>query len=273
MANIPFLPGLWPLELARNCLNIPFTLFLYFILFNFLRVFFLYFIIIFCLYPQFLNFNCSLRLMSSPCDVSTLSREEVLAKLREVADLRAKCELKQETLLARFNSLPDGSPAKARAYKSFHLLRLLEDSLYDQRQALTLRLDFLLAAADSENDIAFPPVNDRPSHDEPVINDLPPSPLTIWASHHEADPNSILDLCTPSLQRTNRPGRIRRTPKFLCKRISSMISPASFKRAQKNKKNLSLTRLVLSSYTIRSLVRVIRKVVESGGDDEWSTVM
>ncbi|PKY61713.1 hypothetical protein RhiirA4_487057 [Rhizophagus irregularis] len=208
--------------------------------------------------------------MTSLCDVSTLSREEVLTKLREVADLRAKCQLKHETLLARFNSLPDGSPAKARAYMSFVPLQQLEDSLYDQKQALTSRLDFLLAAADSENDIASPPVNDHPSHDDPVINNLPPSPLTIWASQHEADPNIILDLCTPSLQRTNRSGRIQRIPKFLCKRVSSMISPASFKRAQKIKKNLSLTRLVLSSSTIRSLIHPVPIIPDANDDNTTS---
>ncbi|PKY58069.1 hypothetical protein RhiirA4_429452 [Rhizophagus irregularis] len=189
--------------------------------------------------------------MTSLCDVSALSREEVLAKLREVADLCAKCTLKQETLLVRFNSLPDGSPAKARAYLNFGPLRQLE-------------------TADSENDIASPPNNDQPSHDEPVIDDLPPSPLTIWASNHEADPNIILDLCTPSLQRTNRSSRIRRVPKFLCKRVSSMISPASFKRAQKIKKNLSFTRLVLSSSTIRLLVPPVLIIPDTNDDNTTS---
>ncbi|GBC47298.2 hypothetical protein GLOIN_2v1785180 [Rhizophagus irregularis DAOM 181602=DAOM 197198] len=85
-------------------------------------------------------------------------------------------------------------------------------------------------------------------------DDLPPLPLAIWASKHEADPNIILDLCTPSTRRTNHLRPSQRIPKFLCKRVSSMISPASFKRAQKIKTKLSFTRLVLSPSTIRLLV-------------------
>ncbi|CAB5204728.1 unnamed protein product [Rhizophagus irregularis] len=100
----------------------------------------------------------------------------------------------------------------------------------------------------------YPPVDDHPSHDDPMNDDLPPLPLAIWASKHEADPNIILDLCTPSIRRTNCLRPSRRTPKFLCKRVSSMISPASFKRAQKIKTKLSFTRLVLSPSTIHSSV-------------------
>lgn len=74
------------------------------------------------------------------------------------------------------------------------------------------------------------------------------------ASNHEADPNDILELCTPSLQRTNHIRRIQRTSKFLCKCVFPMIFPASFKHAQKIKKNLSFTRLVLSFSTLRTLV-------------------
>ncbi|POG75176.1 hypothetical protein GLOIN_2v1770550 [Rhizophagus irregularis DAOM 181602=DAOM 197198] len=85
-------------------------------------------------------------------------------------------------------------------------------------------------------------------------DDPPPLPLAIWASKHEADPNIILDLCTPSIRCTNCLLPSRRTPKFLCKRVSSMISPASFKRAQKIKTKLSFARLVLSPSTIRLLV-------------------
>ncbi|CAB5198753.1 unnamed protein product [Rhizophagus irregularis] len=154
--------------------------------------------------------------MASSHDFSTLSWDEVLSKLREVEDLCAKCTLKQETLFARYNSLPDNSSAK----KGFR----------------------------------YPPVDDHPSHDDPLIDNLPPLPLAIWASKHEADPNFILDLCTPSTRRTNCLRPSRRTHKFLCKRVSSMISPASFKRAQKIKTKLSFTRLVLSPSTIRLLV-------------------
>ncbi|GBC23294.2 hypothetical protein GLOIN_2v1785180 [Rhizophagus irregularis DAOM 181602=DAOM 197198] len=100
----------------------------------------------------------------------------------------------------------------------------------------------------------YPPVDDHPSHDDPIIDNLPSLPLAIWASKHEADPNIILDLCTPSTRRTNRLCPSQRTPKFLCKRVSSMISPASFKCAQKIKTKLSFTRLVLSPSTIRLLV-------------------
>ncbi|PKY61163.1 hypothetical protein RhiirA4_485764 [Rhizophagus irregularis] len=192
--------------------------------------------------------------MASSHDFSTLSWDEVLAKIREVDNLRAKCALKKKTLLAQFNSLSDGTSDKGRAYLAFVLLRQLEDSLSDQRYAFYTRLDFLLSTAVSENDIAVPPAIDRPSHDDSVIDDLPPLPLTIWAFNHEDDPSATLALCTPSLQRTNHLRRIRRTPKFLCKCVSSMISPASFKHAQKIQKNLSFTRLVLSSSTIRSLV-------------------
>ncbi|CAB4405684.1 unnamed protein product [Rhizophagus irregularis] len=195
--------------------------------------------------------------MTSPHDVSTLSWDEVLAKIREVDDLRAKCALKQDTLMTRFNSLPDGSSAKSCAYLAFGPLRQLDQSLSDQTYALHSRLDFLSSAMDSKNDIAVPPVDDRPSHDDPVDDDPPPSPLTIWASNHEADPFTNSDLCTPSLQRTNHPCHGRRTPHFLCKRVSSTISPASFKRARKSKKKLSFTRLVLSSSTLRSLVPVL----------------
>ncbi|EXX65754.1 hypothetical protein RirG_130230 [Rhizophagus irregularis DAOM 197198w] len=156
--------------------------------------------------------------MASSHDFSTLSWDEVLSKLREVEDFCAKCALKQETLFARFNSLPDNSSAKFR--KGFR----------------------------------YPPVDDHPSHDDPIIDNLPSLPLAIWASKHEADPNIILDLCTPSTRRTNRLCPSQRTPKFLCKRVSSMISPASFKCAQKIKTKLSFTRLVLSPSTIRLLV-------------------
>ncbi|UZO22297.1 uncharacterized protein OCT59_014662 [Rhizophagus irregularis] len=57
--------------------------------------------------------------MASSYDFSTLSWDEVLSKLREVEDLCAKCALKQETLFARYNSLPDNSSAKSRAYLAF----------------------------------------------------------------------------------------------------------------------------------------------------------
>lgn len=192
--------------------------------------------------------------MASSHDFSTLSWDEVLSKLREVEDLCAKCALKQETLFARFNSLPDNSSAKSRAYLAFGPLRLLDDSLSEQKRLLHLRLDFLSSTADPEKDFAIPPVDDHPSHDDPMNDDLPPLPLAIWASKHEADPNLILDLCTPSTRRTNCLRPSRRTHKFLCKRVSSMISPASFKRAQKIKTKLSFTRLVLSPSTIRLLV-------------------
>ncbi|GBC16022.2 hypothetical protein GLOIN_2v1767891 [Rhizophagus irregularis DAOM 181602=DAOM 197198] len=105
-----------------------------------------------------------------------------------------------------------------------------------------------------KKDFAIPPVDDHPSHDDPLIDNLSPLPLAIWASKHEADPNLILDLCTPSTRRTNCLRPSRHTHKFLCKRVSSMISPASFKRAQKIKTNLSFTRLVLSPSTIRLLI-------------------
>ncbi|CAB4409417.1 unnamed protein product [Rhizophagus irregularis] len=195
--------------------------------------------------------------MASSSNISTLSWDEVLVKICEVDDLRAKCSLKQDTLMTRFNSLPDGSSAKSRAYLAFGPLRQLDQSLSDQKYALHSRLDFLSSAMDSKNDIAIPPVDDHPSHDDPVDDDSPPSPLTIWASNHEADPFTNSNLCTPSLQRTNHPCHGRRTPHFLCKRVSSTISPASFKRARKSKKNLSFTRLVLSSSTLRSLVPVL----------------
>ncbi|UZO12514.1 uncharacterized protein OCT59_004047 [Rhizophagus irregularis] len=154
--------------------------------------------------------------MASSHDFSTLSWDEVLSKLREVEDLCAKCALKQEALFARFNSLPDNSSAKSR--------------------------------------FRYPPVDDHPSHDDPMNDDPPPLPLAIWASKHEADPNIILDLCTPSMRYTNSLRPPRRTPKFLCKHVSSMISPASFKRTQKIKTKLSFARLVLSPSTIRLLV-------------------
>ncbi|UZO19243.1 uncharacterized protein OCT59_010541 [Rhizophagus irregularis] len=192
--------------------------------------------------------------MASSHDFSTLSWDEVLSKLREVEDLCAKCALKQETLFARYNSLPDNSSAKSRAYLAFGPLRLLDDSLSEQKCLLHLRLDSLSSTADSEKDFAIPPVDDHPSHDDPLIDNLPPLPLAIWASKHEADPNLILDLCVPSTRRTNCLRPSRRTHKFLCKRVSSMISPASFKRAQKIKTKLSFTRLVLSPSTIRLLV-------------------
>ncbi|GET62943.1 hypothetical protein GLOIN_2v1682945 [Rhizophagus irregularis DAOM 181602=DAOM 197198] len=192
--------------------------------------------------------------MASSHDFSTLSWDEVLSKLREVEDLCAKCALKQETLFARYNSLPDNSSAKSRAYLAFGPLRLLDDSLSEQKRLLHLRLDSLSSTADSKKDFAIPPVDDHPSHDDPMNDDLPPLPLAIWASKHEADSNIILDLCTPSTRCTNRLRPSRRTPKFLCKRVSSMISPASFKRAQKIKTKLSFARLVLSPSTIRLLV-------------------
>ncbi|PKY51490.1 hypothetical protein RhiirA4_468564, partial [Rhizophagus irregularis] len=143
--------------------------------------------------------------MASSSNISTLSWDEVLVKIREVDDLRAKCSLKQDTLMTRFNSLPDGSSAKSRAYLAFGPLRQLDQSLSDQKYALHSRLDFLSSAMDSKNDIAIPPVDDHPSHDDPVDDDPPPSPLTIWASNHEADPFTNSNLCTPSLQRTNHP--------------------------------------------------------------------
>ncbi|POG73231.1 hypothetical protein GLOIN_2v1772660, partial [Rhizophagus irregularis DAOM 181602=DAOM 197198] len=192
--------------------------------------------------------------MASSHDFSTLSWDEVLSKLREVEDLCAKCALKQEVLFARFNSLPDNSSAKSRAYLAFGPLRLLDDSLSEQKRLLHLRLTSLSSTADSKKDFAIPPVDDHPSHDDPMNDDLPPLPLAIWASKHEADPNFILDLCTPSMRCTNSLRPPRCTPKFLCKRVSSMISPASFKRAQKIKTKLSFARLVLSSSTIRLLV-------------------
>ncbi|CAB5190207.1 unnamed protein product [Rhizophagus irregularis] len=192
--------------------------------------------------------------MASSHDFSTLSWDEVLSKLREVEDLCAKCALKQETLFACYNSLPDNSSAKSRAYLAFGPLRLLDDSLSEQKRLLHLRLDSLSSTADSEKDFAIPPVDDHPSHDDPLIDNLSPLPLAIWTSKHEADPNLILDLCTPSIRRTNCLRPSRRTHKFLCKRVSSMISPTSFKRAQKIKTNLSFTRLVLSPSTIRLLI-------------------
>ncbi|EXX58151.1 hypothetical protein RirG_200490 [Rhizophagus irregularis DAOM 197198w] len=192
--------------------------------------------------------------MASSHDFSTLSWDEVLSKLREVEDLCAKCALKQETLFACYNSLPDNSSAKSLAYLAFGPLRLLDDSLSEQKRLLHLRLDSLSSTADSEKDFAIPPVDDHLSHDDPMNDDPPPLPLAIWASKHEADPNSILDLCTPSTRRTNHLRPSRRIPRFLCKRVSSMISPASFKRAQKIKTKLSFTRLVLSPSTIRLLV-------------------
>ncbi|RGB21575.1 hypothetical protein C1646_777696 [Rhizophagus diaphanus] len=118
------------------------------------------------------------------------------------------------------------------------------------------RLDFLSSTVESENDIAIPPAIDQPSPDGLEIDDPPPLPLTIWALNHEVDPNAILDLCTLSLQCTNHLRRIRHAPRFLNKRVSSMISPASFKRAQKLKRHLSVARLVLSSSTIRSLTLI-----------------
>ncbi|GBC29856.2 hypothetical protein GLOIN_2v1767891 [Rhizophagus irregularis DAOM 181602=DAOM 197198] len=137
---------------------------------------------------------------------------------------------------------------------SSHDFSTLNDSLSEQKCLLHLRLDSLSSTADSEKDFAIPPVDDHPSHDDPLIDNLPPLPLAIWASKHEADPNLILDLCVPSTRRTNCLRPSRRTHKFLCKRVSSMISPASFKRAQKIKTKLSFTRLVLSPSTIRLLV-------------------
>ncbi|RGB22507.1 hypothetical protein C1646_775977 [Rhizophagus diaphanus] len=101
--------------------------------------------------------------------------------------------------MARYNSLPDGSSAKARAYLAFGPLRQLEDSLSQQKYSLYSRLDFLLSTAEFENDIAVPPDIDQPSPDDFEIDDPPPLPLTIWALNHEIDSNTILDLCTPSL--------------------------------------------------------------------------
>ncbi|PKC01195.1 hypothetical protein RhiirA5_427103 [Rhizophagus irregularis] len=116
-------------------------------------------------------------------------------------------------------------------------------------------LSFLPPTANLKNDIISPLVYDHPSCDDPVNNDPSPLPLTIWASNHEADPssNDILDLCTPSLQCTNHSRRIWHIPRFLCKRVSFIISPASFIRTQKSKK-ISFTHLVLFSFTIRTLV-------------------
>ncbi|CAB5360698.1 unnamed protein product [Rhizophagus irregularis] len=118
--------------------------------------------------------------MASSHDFSTLSWDEVLSKLREVENLCAKCALKQETLFARYNSLPDNSSAKSRAYLAFGPLRLLDDSLSEQKRLLHLRLDSLSSTADSEKDFAIPPVDDHPSHDDPLIDNLPPLPLAIW---------------------------------------------------------------------------------------------
>ena len=94
--------------------------------------------------------------MASPYDFSTLSWDEVLTKIREVENLCAKCALKQETLMTCFNSLPDGSSAKSRAYLAFGLLRQLDKSLSQQKHSLYSRLDFLSSTAESKNDIAIP---------------------------------------------------------------------------------------------------------------------
>ncbi|CAB4406086.1 unnamed protein product [Rhizophagus irregularis] len=111
--------------------------------------------------------------MASSYDFSILDWEKVLAKIHEVKDLCAKCALKQETLLAHFNSLSNSSSTKSHSTK---------------------------------NDIAIPPVNNHLSHDDPIDDDPSPLPLTIWASNHE---------------------------------------------------NLSFTRLVLSSSTLRTLVPLL----------------
>ncbi|CAB4386118.1 unnamed protein product [Rhizophagus irregularis] len=58
----------------------------------------------------------------------------------------------------------------------------------------------------------------------------------------------------PFLQCTNHVHRIQCTSKFLCKRVSSMISSASFKRAQKIKKNLSFTHLFQQSFPDSSTI-------------------
>ncbi|RGB24642.1 hypothetical protein C1646_772797 [Rhizophagus diaphanus] len=203
--------------------------------------------------------------MAPPYDFSALCWDEVLAKIREVEALCVQCALKQETFMARYNSFPDGSSAKARAYLAFGLLCQLEDSLSQQKHSLYSRLDFFSSTAESENDIAIPPAIDQPSPNDLEVGDPPPFPLTIWALNHEVDPNTILDLCTPSLQCTNHLQRIRHAPRILNKRVSSMISPASFKRAQKIKHNLSVARLVLSSSTIRSLTLIPLHFSEPAG--------
>ncbi|UZO06040.1 uncharacterized protein OCT59_026376 [Rhizophagus irregularis] len=192
--------------------------------------------------------------MASSHDFSTLSWDEVLSNFAKLRTFALSAPLNKKLFFARYNSLPDNSSAKSRAYLAFGPLRLLDDSLSEQKRLLHLRLDSLSSTADSKKDFAIPPVDDHPSHDDPMNDDLPPLPLAIWASKHEADPNIILDLCTPSTRCTNRLRPSRRTPKFLCKRVSSMISPASFKRAQKIKTKLSFARLVLSPSTIRLLV-------------------
>ncbi|CAG8768039.1 13955_t:CDS:1, partial [Rhizophagus irregularis] len=141
--------------------------------------------------------------MTSSYDFSTLSWEEVFFKLHEVEDLCAKCILKQKTLLAHFNSLSDSSSAKSCVYLAFGPLHQLDDSLFEQKCLLYLRLDFLSFTANSKNDITILSANDHPSYDDSVNNDPSPLPLTVWTSNHEANPNVILDLCIPSLQRTN----------------------------------------------------------------------
>ncbi|PKC63117.1 hypothetical protein RhiirA1_464203 [Rhizophagus irregularis] len=140
--------------------------------------------------------------MASSYDFSTLSWEEVLFKLHEVEDLCAKCILKQKTLLAHFNSLSDSFSAKSRVYLAFGPLCQLDNSLFEQKCLLYLRLDFLSFTANSKNDIAILSANDHPSYDDSVNNDPSPLPLTVWTSNHEANPNVILDLCIPSLQLT-----------------------------------------------------------------------
>ncbi|CAB4391146.1 unnamed protein product [Rhizophagus irregularis] len=148
--------------------------------------------------------------MASFHDFSTLSWEEVVSKLREVDDLCAKCALKQDTLFAHFNFLPDGSSAKSRAYLAFGPLRLLDDSLSEQKCLLRLHLDSLSLTVNSKNDIAIPPVYDHLSYDNHVDDDLSPLPLAIWTSNHKADPYTILNLCTPSLKRTNHSHHFQR---------------------------------------------------------------
>ncbi|CAB4401037.1 unnamed protein product [Rhizophagus irregularis] len=84
------------------------------------------------------------------------------------------------TILTCFNSLPDDSSAKSHAYLAFGPLRLLDDSLSEQKCLFYSRLDSFLSTTNLENDIASPSVYDHLSRDDPVDDDSSSLPLTIW---------------------------------------------------------------------------------------------